>query len=900
MSAPVGAWRSSHLHKPSPENAPTKGRGATLFVLLAWLSAAQPALPQAALPTLTTAHQAHSLTVDQAARHYPAHLHAVVTYYDPYIDPRHGALFVSDSTGSIFVMVPSRPILPLRTGTILEVSGITDPADFAPILRDAAVKIVGQGTIPIQPHSVSLTRLLTGAEDGQWVEVEGIVRSMVDSSRDITLDLVLSDGEIQATIPKEPGADYSHLTDAKVRVRANAAPLFNRLRQMIGARLLCPGLSQITIEEAAPPDPFALPLRTIKGLLQFKPDNAALHRVHLRGQVTLQWPGRSICIQDGARGLCAETLQSTPLKLGQWVDLSGFPSTGEYTPTLKDAVYRGRGDAGIPAARLVTPTEILHGDYDARLVRIDGQLIGQQRGVAQSALILSAGGMLFATYLPEQWKNMAEGAAWREGSILRLTGICSVEVDTAEAATRDGGGVPKSFKILLQSPASVAVIRKASWWTAAHAIMLLSVFLAATLVALAWAILLRQRVKRQSQVIQRQLEQTAALKEAAESANRAKSEFLANMSHEIRTPMNGVLGMISLTLDTQPTEEQQEYLELARTSADSLLTIINDILDFSKIEAGLFELVPSDFPINEWLEETIRSLSLRASEKGVELLNEIDSAVPEFVHGDSARLRQIITNLVGNALKFTEQGEVHVQVRRDDDSPAGCIRLHFVVTDTGIGIPAEKQRLIFQPFMQADSSMTRHYGGTGLGLTISSRLVGMMGGEIWVESEPGHGSRFHFTVNVTAVANPRRLPVAELDSLKDVRALVVDDNATNRRILTETLSRWGVHADAVSTAPLALEMLWDAVQRGRPYRLLLTDAEMPEMDGFALIAEVRRSLPLGQSTAIMMLTSAGQRTDAARCRQFNVDYLIKPVRQADLKQAILEALQREATPVSAS
>jgi signal transduction histidine kinase/ActR/RegA family two-component response regulator len=863
------------------------------------LSFAQTTPSSAALPTLTTAHQAHSLTVEQAARHYPAHLHAVVTYYDPYLDPRHAALFVSDSTGSIFVSIPSRPILPLRVGTIVEVSGFTDPGDFAPTLQDGTVQVAGQGTIPIQPHPVSLTRLLTGAEDGQWVEVEGIVRSMVDSGWDVTIALALSDGDIQATIPKEPGVDYAHLVDGKVRVRANAAPLFNGRRQMIGARLLCPGLSQIVVEEAAPPDPFAQPPRPVRGLLKFNPDDASLHRVHLRGQVTLQWPGRSVCIQDGARGLCAETRQSTPLKLGQWVDLSGFPSRGEYTPTLKDAIYRGRGGGGIQEAQLVTPTEILHGDHDAQLIRIDGQLIGQERGVTQSALVLSAGGMLFAASLPEDWKNSAHWAAWREGSVLRLTGICSVQVDAAEAATRDGGEVPKSFEILLQSPASVEVIRKASWWTPAHAIILLSLFLAATLIALAWAILLRQHVKHQSQVIQQQLEQTAALKEAAETANRAKSEFLANMSHEIRTPMNGVLGMISLTLDTQPTEEQKEYLELARISADSLLTIINDILDFSKIEAGLFELVPSDFAINEWLEETVRALALHASEKGIELLNEIDPAVPEFVHGDSTRLRQIVTNLVANALKFTREGEVSVRIQRDDNSPAGSTRLHFIVTDTGIGIAAEKQRLIFQPFIQADSSMTRQYGGTGLGLTISSRLVAMMGGEIWVESEVAQGSRFHFTANVKTGAEIQRPGIA-VSSLNGTRVLVVDDNATNRRILTETLSRWGVDADTAPNAALALEMLLDAVQHGWPYRLLLTDAGMPDRDGFTLIGQVRSSPILSESTPIMMLTSSGQRTDAARCRELNADYLIKPVRKGDLKQAVLEALQREPTPVSVS
>ena len=883
------------MQQSTRNNAATTSRGCAHWLIAALLITAPAFAQPSALPTLTTAHQAHSLTPEEASRRYPVHLHAAVTYYDPYIDPRHGALFIADSSGGIFVSIPKFPILQLRLGTQVEVSGFTGAGDFAPIVTGGAVRVEAQGAISIRPHTVTLTRLLTGAEDGQWVEVEGVVHSMTDVGRDVTLDLALADGDIRTTLPKEPGADYVRLVDAKVRLRANAAPLFNRRRQMIGARLLCPTLKEVTIEEPAPADPFAQPIQPIRSLLRFSPDNASLHRVHLRGRVTLQWPGRTVCIQDGTQGVCAQTLQETPLRLGQWADLSGFPSTGAYTPTLKDSIYRRVAGGGVLRAQPVTPAEVLKGDHDAQLVQIDGQLVGQDRGVGRSGLLLSSGERLFAAYLPEGWTSSPQAQAWREGSTLRLKGVCSIQIDTAEAALRDGGGVPKSFTILLWSPESVTVLRQASWWTPAHAIILLSIFLVATLVALAWAIVLRQRVKCQSQVIQRQLEQTGALKEAAESANRAKSEFLANMSHEIRTPMNGVLGMISLTLDTQPTEEQQEYLELARTSADSLITVINDILDFSKIEAGMLELDPANFHLNDWLEETVRPFALNASEKGIELLSEVDPGISEIVHGDAARLRQIVTNLIGNALKFTAQGEISVRVRRQDDS-----HLRFVVSDTGVGIKREKQAAIFQAFVQADSSTTRQYGGTGLGLAISSRLVHMMGGKIWVVSEPGQGSQFHFTVQVTPVTESSQSSRLDSGLLRGASVLIVDDNATNRRILTQTLSRWGINADQSPGAAAALEMLFDAERSGHPYRLVLIDAEMPEMDGFALIAQVRSCPELRQVAAIMTLTSSGYRRDAVRCRKYQAAYLVKPVRQAELKQMIAEILQHEPAPVPAA
>jgi signal transduction histidine kinase/CheY-like chemotaxis protein len=593
-------------------------------------------------------------------------------------------------------------------------------------------------------------------------------------------------------------------------------------------------------------------------------------RVRARGVVTLSLADRFV-LQQGLDATIVETALAESFQPGEEVEAVGFKSQGEHLPILRQATVKQTGKRLDIPSQALNPAELVTGAHNMQLVTVEGRLIDVTADKGRVTLALLSGGTFWTAVLHSNALGMLRNLD--KGSDLRITGVCSIQ--------RNQDDDQQAFHILLRSTSDVTVLRPASWWSTGRLLsLLLCCSLLGTTVIIGWVIVLRRRVAEQIDVIRRQLVEADRLKDKAEGASRAKSDFLANMSHEIRTPLNGIIGMTELAMAASGSE-QREYHNLIKSSGEALLVILNDILDYSKIEAEKITLEAVDFSLEEVISSSIKGIAPSAHKKGLELTFYLEPDVPLHIVGDPGRLRQVLLNLTGNALKFTSKGEVGVRVSRDQVKGNG-VQLHFAIHDTGVGIPKDKQLRLFKPFEQADSSTTRRYGGTGLGLSISAKIVQLMGGTIWIESAPGRGSTFHFTSQFLKSASPTPLVRAASRSFSHESILVIDDNATSRKILADIMSTWQVETVLAESGSSGLMVLEQAARSGKPFRLVLLDDGMDGMSGSEFIQQMKKGAASGTPVITMLSSgSANNRSDdgVTNC-------LIKPVGFAELRAAI--------------
>jgi len=816
---------------------------------------------------LTRAADIRSLQPEEARLEMPVALDGVITYHDA----SRQTMFFQDASAGIYVMSHQLATdQEVRAGDHVLLRGVTAAGDYAPVVDKPRVRVLGRAPFP-PPSRMSPEEIYLGRADSQWVELEGIIRDFQSGKWS---SFMIGWGPHRCRVSFAGAApDW---TDAHVRIRGACGSRFNARRQLLGIQLYVPDLSQVAVVE---PARAGGPVRPIESLLLFSPNESPGHRIQLRGTVEAANPRGPTWIRDASGGAVIQDHQLIALAPGDAVEVAGFAAPGVFSPALENATIRkAAGGAALPPLP-VTAEEALSGNRDAQLVQIDARLLDQfNEGVAHS-LLMQAGRIMFLA------KSGASLPSFGKGTILRVAGICSVSSERIRT-----GSLPRAFELTLRSPADAVVIRTAPWFTPERTFRALGITVTAVAAVLAWVWVLRRRVRQQTRIIAQKLVEVESLRETAESASRAKSQFLANMSHEVRTPMNGILGMTELTLDSDLAPQQRENLETIKQSAGSLLTIVNDILDFSKIEAGKLSLDSVEFDLRDCLEETFSSLALAAREKGLELVCGVRAAVPETVVADPARLRQIVVNLAGNAIKFTDRGVVALNAELESAGQDHAV-LRFTVSDTGVGIRPDQHEAIFGAFAQADPSTTRRYGGTGLGLTISARLAQLMGGRIWVDSQFGAGSRFHFTGRF-GIGRGQAAPAgAEAKSgLSGVPVLIVDHNGASARALCEMAAQWGMQPCVTAGAREALAMLRQAAAGNAPFPLVLSDCGLPDRDGLAFANAVLEDPSLHAAKTIL-LTACVPCGKARHCHGPGIaGHLSKPVRRRELRSALTAAL----------
>jgi len=806
---------------------------------------------------LTSADAVRKLPLDQARLKKPVRLDAIVTYNDPI----ERIAFIQDQTAGVFVWsndLNSR----LFPGDRIKLEGVTGPGDFAPIIMPAKIEVKGHHMPLPKRAQFSDEDIFQGREDSQWVELDGVVRDNKFNSGQYSLLISHNGYRFRVLFPvTHPLPDT--LINATVRVRGVCGAVFNSTRQLLSIQVFAQSLDQLTVLKPSTFGPFDSPVTPIARLATFSPQESAGYRLHLHGTVLAASLAGPTWIRDATGAVLIRDHTELLLAPGDEVDVAGFSTVGSAAAEIENAQLRRSGQGKSPQPIAITTDQALSGEHNAQLVEIDARLVDQFQNGQERVLLAQAGRHTFAV------RSKAPLPSLDIGSVLALTGICVLGAPAGDDSP--------SFELVLRSPQDMTVLRGAPWLTSDRGYRALGVLALLSLAACVWVAILRRRVHRQTKIISNKLAEVEALKQRAESGSRAKSEFLANISHEIRTPMNGILGMTELALEQELEPALRDTLRMVKSSADSLLSIVNNILDLSKVEAGKLELEMLECNLTACIEETVCMLAVRAHAKSLELICDLRADLPEIVITDASRLRQILTNLLGNAIKFTDRGEVELVVYPESHD-AETTTVHLAVRDTGVGIPREKQSLIFAAFTQADASTTRLYGGSGLGLSIASQLVNLMGGRIWVESQEGQGSTFHFTVSLHVVRSAdasRNLP--NIAGLKSLQVLLIETNASSARVLGTMMSAWKMSTTVVAT-PQEGELL--ARHRMVKFNAVLCDLNLRD--------KLARCRELAGARLILM----GPRGKNL-AREFNNDpsiatYLPKPILRHELLAALAE------------